>query len=331
MATIYDVAKLAGVSPKTVSRVLNDHPNVTPQTRKSVEVAIQELGYQPNVMAQGLRASKSRVLGLITDDIATTPFAVDIIKGAQETAFIHDKTLLVVDTNNSPEVEQDVFDMMVGWQVDGIIFATEYHRVIEPVANLRALPSVLVDCFIADRSLPSVVPDEVQGAYLATDTLLKKGHQRIGFINGPASFPASSGRLDGYKQALADYGVLFDESLVLQGNWWQESGYQHTKYLMQRSIPPTAVFCGNDWMAMGAYDALNEMRLRIPEDIAVIGFDNREVIAAHMRPPLTTIALPYYEMGQWAVNYLIQNTDQSAPLDPVQMALTCQLIERQSV
>ena len=331
MATIYDVAKAAGVSPKTVSRVLNDHPNIRPETRLKVDSAIEQLGYQLNVMAKGLRASKSNVLGFITDDIATTPFAVDIIRGAQDTAFAHGKTLLVIDTNGSSDIEKDVFDMMVSWQVEGLIFATEYHRAIETSVNYHALPTVLVDCYLANRSLPSVVPDEVQGAHLATETLLVKGHKRIGFINGPADYPASSGRLQGYQQALSEFGIRFDASLVREGDWWQESGYERTTDLMNLVNPPTALFCGNDWMAMGAYDALKEMNLKIPGDVAVIGFDNREVIAAHMRPQLTTIALPYYEMGQWAVNYLIQNTDGASALLPIQKLLMCPLIERQSV
>jgi LacI family transcriptional regulator len=330
MPTIYDVAKAAGVSPKTVSRVLNDHPNLRPETRAKVHEAIELLGYRPNVMAQGLRAAKTNILGLITDDIATTPFAVDIIKGAQETAFANGKTLLVVDTNASSEAERDVFNMMVQWQIDGIIYATEYHRVLEPTVEFPNLPIVLVDCYTKDRGLPSVVPDEVQGAKLAVETLLCKGHERIGFINGPRHFPASHGRLEGYKLALAENNIEFGEDLICEGDWWQESGYQHTNTLMRLSNPPTALFCGNDWMAMGAYDALKEMNLSIPQDVAVIGFDNREVIAAHMRPPLTTIALPYYEMGQWAVNYLLRSDSDHNP-NPVQELLACPLIERQSV
>lgn len=330
MPTIYDVAAKAGVSPKTVSRVINNEPNVRAETRERVLEAIKLLDYQLNVMAKGLRASTSNLIGFVTDDIATGPFAIDIIRGAQDASFEYGKTLLIIDTNGSSEIENDVFSKMISWQVEGVIFATEYHRIIRPAVDYSAIPSVLVNCFIADRSLPSVVPDEVQGARSAMEILLRKGHRRIAFINGPERFPASWGRLQGYREALAEYEIPYDPALVCRGDWWQESGYAYTKDLMQLADPPTAIFCGNDWMAMGAYDALKELRLVIPDDIAVVGFDNRDVIAAHMRPPLTTIALPYYEMGQWAVQYLIDSAKRSPSPQPKQHTIECPVVERAS-
>lgn len=330
MPTIYDVATKAGVSPKTVSRVINNHPNVRAETRERVLAAITSLDFQPNVMAKGLRASSSNLIGFMTDEIATGPFAIDIIRGAQDASSEYGKTLLIVDTNGSSDIEKDVFAKMISWQVEGLIFATEYHRVFNPSADFHAVPSVLVDCYIVDRSLPSVVPDEVQGARAAMNILLRKGHRRIAFINGPERFPASWGRLQGYQEALAEYGIPFDPALVCRGDWWQESGYAHTKQLMRLTNPPTAIFCGNDWMAMGAYDALKEIGLVIPNDVAIVGFDNRDVIAAHMRPPLTTIALPYYEMGQWAVRYLIENAAVLPSPQPEQHTIECPVIERES-
>ncbi len=326
-----DVAEFAGVSRTTVSFVLNNVPNanIPPETQQRIWAAVEELGYRPNAMAKNLRSERSNVLGFITDDIATTPFAVDIVKGAQDAALAHNKMLLMMDTERNPDVELSVFEMMTEWRVEGIAFATSYHRAVEPVIDLHSIPSVLVDCYIEDRSLPSVVPNEVQGGRVATELLLNHGHRRIGLINGPVHFPASVGRLDGYRQALAAANVPYDESLVRYGDWWQESGYTFTKELMQRADPPTAIFCGNDWMAMGAYDALKELGLTIPDDVAVVGFDNREVIVAHMRPPLTTVALPYYEMGKWAVEYLINGQEQG--FEPVQAMLDCPLVERKSV
>jgi LacI family transcriptional regulator len=269
------------------------------------------------------------VIGFLSDDIATTPFAVDIIRGAQNAALARGKVLLVMDTESNAQVEEQALKLMTGWQVEGVIYASAHHRVVHPVAALRAARAVLVDCFVEDRSLTAVVPDEVQGGRTATEALLASGRRRIGFINGPASFPASLGRLEGYRQALAAAGVPFDPALVREGDWWQESGYAHTKALMSLPDPPTALFCGNDWMAMGAYDALKELGCGIPRDIAVIGFDNREAIAAHMRPALTTIALPYYEMGQWAVEMLL--SQQGGEDEPVQAMLECPLVRRSSV
>jgi len=327
-----DVARLAGVSRTTVSLVINEIPHASfPQeTRKRVWAAVEQLGYRPNAMARGLRSTRSHTLGLITGDIATTPFAVDIIRGAQNAALAHKKMLLVFDTEGNEEVEQTGFDMLQGWGIEGLIYATNFHRAVEPGIDLHSLPSVMVDCFIPNRTLPSVVPDEVQGGHTATEALLKAGHRRIGFVNGIPDLPASIGRLEGYQRALADHAVAYDESLVLAGDWQQESCYEATHKLFALAEPPTALFCGNDWMAMGAYDALKELGLSIPDKVAVVGFDNREVIAAHMRPPLTTVALPYFEMGYWGVDYLIRALEEGHKPEPVQHMLPCPLVLRLS-
>ncbi len=330
-----DVARLAGVSRTTVSLVINEIPHVSfpEETRKRVWATVEQLGYRPNAMARGLRSTRSHTLGLISADIATTPYAVDIIRGAQSAALAHKKMMLVFDTEGSEEVEQKGFEMLQGWGIDGLIYATNYHRVVEPAIDLHAVPAVLVDCFMANRSLPSVVPDEVQGGYTATEVLLKAGHRRIGFVNGIPDWPASVGRLQGYRQAISEYGVAYDESLVLSGDWLQESCYEATHRLFSLPNPPTALFCANDWMAMGAYDALKERGIAIPSQVAVVGFDNREVIAAHMRPPLTTIALPYFEMGYWAVEYLIgiPEDGRAQGSSPVQHILPCPPVLRSSV
>ncbi len=326
-----DVARLAGVSRTTASYVINNapHSNIPAETQQRVWDAVAQLGYRPNAIAQSLRGARSNMLGFISDDIATTPFAVDIIRGAQNAAHANGKTLLLMDTEGDAALEKDAFQRLSGWQVDGLIYAAAHHRCVHPVANLASIPTVLVDCFVEDRSLTSVVPDEVQGGRIATETLLDAGHRRIGFINGPPTFPASHGRRAGYAAALAAAQIAFDESLVRVGDWWQESGYQHATDLLSRPNPPTALFCANDWMAMGAYDAIKELGRAIPQDVAVVGFDNREVIAAHLRPALTTIALPYFEMGQWAVDYLLNQAEK--PEKPVQATLECPLILRQSV
>ncbi len=152
----------------------------------------------------------------------------------------------------------------------------------------------------------------------------------MGFINLAPGFPATVGRLAGYRQALEARGLPFEASLVRSGNGLASGGYQHTLDLMRAGRPPTAIFCGNDQTAMGAYEALKEVGLRIPEDVAVVGFDNQEIIAEGLRPPLSTVALPHYEMGRWAVNYLIEHAG-SGEMPPVQSVLDCAYAERQSV
>jgi LacI family transcriptional regulator len=329
---MYDVGRVAGVSQTTVSFIVNNVPNVNiPQeTRDRVWAAVEELGWRPNAMARGLSLQRSHTIGLISDEIVTSSHAGKIIQGAQDAAWAYTKMLLVINTDSNPDIERVAVEMMLERQVEGLIYATMYHRSVTLPAALRQVPTVLLDCYVEDRSLPSVVPDEVQGGRTATEVLLQKGHRRIGFINNVDPIPATFGRLEGYKQALASYGVPFDPSLVCGGRIAAEEGYRCAVELMQFPERPTALFCFNDTMAMGAYDAIKQLGLSIPDDVAIVGFDNLEVIAAHLRPQLTTIELPHYAMGQWAVQYLFDHPDGSH-LDSIQQTIACPLIERASV
>jgi LacI family transcriptional regulator len=329
--SMYDVARVAGVSQTTVSFVVNDVPNtnIPQETRDRVWAVVEELGWQPNAMARGLRLRHSHTIGLISDEIATSSHAGKIIQGAEDAAWAHAKMLLVVNTDNNLDIERAALKMMLERQVEGLIYATMYHREVVPPPALAQVPSVLLDCYVADRSLPSVVPDEVQGGRTATDLLLRKGHRRIGFLNEVGPLPAMFGRLEGYKQALAAYGVPFDPGLVRAGTVIAPEGYRCALDLLQLPERPSALFCYNDSMAMGAYDAVKHLGLTIPDDVAIVGFDNLEVIAAQLRPPLTTMELPHYEMGQWAVQYLLEHAD-AEHVEPVQHTIECPLIERAS-
>ncbi len=324
--TIKDVAKIAGVSFKTVSRVINNDSSVTSQTRETVLNAIGQLGYRPHLDARQLRTQKSNIIGFITDEIVTTPHAVHIIKGAQQAAWERKKLLLVINTERDLQVEGEATEMLLERRVDGIIYATMYHREVAVPEVPASMPVVLLDCFDRDRKYASVVPDEFQGGYLATKTLLEQGHTRVGFINVDNP-PAARGRLAGYLRAHVDRGIASDDQLVLVGDSYADTGQQLAQQLMTLRNPPTALFCGNDRMAMGAYNALASMNLSVPNVVAVIGFDNEELIAAYLRPPLTTVALPHAEMGRWAVETLLQPIADT----PVQHKMSCPLIERDSV
>ncbi len=330
--TMSDIARLAGVSRTTVSFVLNNHvssASIPAETKDRVLKAAKRLSYRPNLAAKGLRTNRTHTIGFITDEIATTPHAVKIIKGAQDVALAHGKLLLIVNTGSDASVKETAIEMMLERQVEGIIYAAMYHQEVALPANMYEGFAVLIDCFSADRSLPSVVPDEIQGGRTATEILLKKGHRRIGFINNVDPIPAVSGRLEGYKQALKAYDVPFDENLVRLHVSDSRGGYRGTLELLQSREPPTAIFCFSDFMAMGAYDALRTQGLSIPGDVAVMGFDNQELIAAQLSPPLSTIQLPHYQMGKWAVEFLLEHTGASLP--PVQHTIDCPYIERQSV
>ena len=329
---MYDVARVAGVSQTTVSFIVNNVPNINiPQeTRDRVWAAVEELGWRPNAMARGLSLQRSHTIGLISDEIATSSHAGKIIQGAQDAAWAHNKMLLVINTGNNREVERAGLEMMLERQVEGLIYATMYHREVVLPPTLEQTPTVLLDCYAADHSLPSVVPDEVQGGRTAIEVLLRKGHRRIGFVNEVGPLAAMFGRLEGYKQALESYGVPFDPSLICAGPSNAPNGYRCALELMQLPERPTALFCFNDSMAMGAYDAVKQLGLTIPDDVAIIGFDNLEVIAAQLQPPLTTMELPHYAMGQWAVQYLLDHAEDAYP-EPVQHTIVCPLVERNSV
>jgi LacI family transcriptional regulator len=322
----------------TVSRVLNDSPNVSEATRAQVRQVMAEANYRPKSAAKTLRTRRSSAIAFITDEIASTPYAVDTIRGAQDVAWQHDKILLLVNTNGNEKLLEAAVESMLDRQVEGLIFATWFHRPARLPRIVYELPTVLIDCYVEDRSLPSAVPDEYQGGYTATELLLRQGHRRIGLINSGEDQPARWGRQEGYAQALADWGVPFDPALVTLQGGAAESGYAGTNVLMRLADAPTAIFCFNDRAAMGAYDALRELGLRVPQDVAIVGYDNQEIIAAHLRPGLTTLQLPHYEMGAWAVNYLLEEAIHLPPpklaqgpaSSPPQVKLPCPLVLRES-
>ncbi len=327
-----DVARLAGVSPTTVSFVLNDvaGSGIPENTRRRVRASARELRYRPNATARLLRTDRSHTIGFVTDEIASTPFAGDVIKGAQEAAWEAGKLLTIVNTGDNQGIEESAVGMMLERRVEGIIHAAMYHRAVEPPADSREVPAVLLNCYAEDGSWPSVVPDEVAGGRTATEALLSRGHERVGFINLRPGLPAAAGRLQGYKRALEARGLPFDDSLVWNGEGTAKSGYRLAAELMRAQDPPTAIFCGNDQTAMGVYEALKERGLRIPEDVAVVGFDNQELIAVQLRPALSTVALPHHEMGRWAVEYLIDRAAHGETA-PRRHTIACPYVGRESV
>lgn len=326
VVTMRDVAKAAGVSVATVSHVVNNKPSarIGDDARRRVQEAVAELGYRPNALAKTLSQGTSRFIGLVADAIATTPFAGQIIHGAQDEAWKHGYVLLVANTDGNPAVENDAITMMLEHQVRGILYSTWYHREILVPETLHQTDAVLVNCFADDSGLPAVVPDEEQGGRTATDELLAAGHRRIAFLNTTTPSPAQTGRLAGYRAALEAAGIAYDESLVHLAEPQQEGGYDATAEVLASGA--TGVFCHNDRVAMGLYDGLREHGLRIPEDIAVVGFDNQDVIAAHLRPPLSTVALPHYELGAAGVRVLL---GLEPSVDVVRVA--CPPVRRQSI
>ncbi|WP_405578034.1 LacI family DNA-binding transcriptional regulator [Streptomyces sp. NBC_01190] len=332
-----DVAAAAGVSVTTVSHVLNDvqGKRINAATRRTVLDAAERMGYLPNGLARGLRLSRSNTVGFVSDEIATTPHAGQIIRGAQEAAAKRGLMLLMLNTGGDQELEDKEITLLLQHRVDGVLYAAMYHRVVQVPTLLRSVPTVLLDARSDDPGIASVVPDEEQGGRTATRELVARGHRRIGFVNHIEDIPAARGRLAGYKAELAGAGIAFDPDLVVAHNAVGAGGYQGARTLLGQEDPPTALFCFNDRMAMGAYRAAAEAGLAIPADLSVIGFDNQELISENLFPPLTTVALPHYEMGARAIVHLQQAIDAAAGAAPEAAAvheyLRCPLILRDSV
>ncbi|MEU0069464.1 LacI family DNA-binding transcriptional regulator [Streptomyces sp. NPDC006332] len=332
---IKDVAAAAGVSVTTVSHILNEveGARIHPETRDRVLKAADELGYRPNGLARGLRLRRSGTVGFVSDEIATTPFAGRLILGAQEEAARHGLVLLLVNTGGSHDLERRGIDLLLERQVEGVLYAAMYHRQVELPQQLRQVPTVILDAQSTGADVPSVVPDERQGGHTAVRELIAHGHRRIGFATNVDDIPATRGRLAGYRAALLEAGLPWDPSLVVAGASDARGGYDVALDLLDRPDRPTALFCFNDRMAMGAYRAADDLGLSIPGEVSVVGFDNQELICEGVYPALTTVALPHYEMGVRAVRLLLGLIEPptGAAASAEQETLPCPLVARASV
>jgi LacI family transcriptional regulator len=326
-----DVAETAGVSQTTVSLVLNGAVGArySPLTRQRVIDAAEALGYR--VVKRGqMRAApqETKSIGFVVDEMSTDPWCALALDGAREKAWEFGLTLQVAVTRGDPEIEEAALAQLMGPSIVGLIYGRILTRRVDPPAALYRLPSVLLNCYVEDRSLPSIVPGEVVGGRVATERLIAAGHRRIAMIEGEST-EVTQDRLKGYRQALASHDIPFDAELVRPGNWEPSAGYAQTRELMRLDHPPTGIFCCNDLMALGCYDALKELGLAIPQDVSVVGYDNR-AIAHFTRPPLTTVILPHLDMGTLAAEFLLDGRPASA-VRPMQTKVECPLVERDSV
>lgn len=303
---ITDVAAAAGVSATTVSLVLNDvESRISEETRDRVRAAAAAVGYAPSALARGLRQQRTHTIGLISDQIATTPFAGRMLAGAQDVARAHGELIFLVDTGGDPVVEQSAIRALAGQQVDATIYASMWHQIVPVPAGLPA-DTVFLDCRPDSGGFRSVVPDDRAGGAAATQELVEAGHRRIGFVDAADDSErpiAADLRHAGYREVLQAHGIEPDPALHVHAAVSPRGGRAATERLLDlpAATRPTALFCFNDRMAVGAYAAVHARGLRIPEDISIIGYDDQQFIAAEQDPPLTTIALPHYEMGRWAM------------------------------
>lgn len=332
-ARIKDVAALAGVSTATVSLALNNpEARIAADTRARVRAAAAELGYTPNNLARGLRTQRTRTIGLVGDRVATTPYAVQMILGAQEAAWEHGNVLMLVSTGGDQALESAALEALLDRQVDGLLYTTMYHRVITPPEAVLTIPAVMLDAEAPGTAVTSVVPDEVRGGHDATRLLIDAGHRRIAHLPDIDDAPAAGLREQGYRAALTEAGLPVDESLVLRAPAFSAGGAAAATQLLTRPDRPTAIFAYNDRMAMGVYRAARRLGLDIPGDLSVMGYDDQELVAAELDPGLTTMALPHREMGRWAAHRLIRMiTDPEQSTTPEARLEPCRVVERGSV
>ena len=317
MAVIHDVARLAGVSIKTVSRVVNKEHGVRESTRERVQQAIDQLQYTPHSGARLMRSGRSNLIGLVTSTISTVSrdpakaglSSIHIVKGIQQKCREAGKTLLIIDTEPGAEDIQEAVNILLSYRVDGIFHVLDYHRLIAPL-KVADTPCWLVNGYSTSQ-VPAVVPDDFVGQGLAVEYLISQGHTHLAYVGLSTSLEAGKLRYDGFIQATRQHGlqeahVLTEQSMAEATDDTFSLLSEAIDRLLDNPERPTAICFGNDQMALHAIPIIEKRGLHIPEDISIMGFDNDIATASAARPKLTTVALPYQRMGQIAATQLLQ-------------------------
>jgi LacI family transcriptional regulator len=302
--TIVEVAKKADVSLGTVSRVINNDIHVASETRERVLAVIQDMGYVANRQARGLKGMKTNVIGVLVPDLATS-YIGEILHGIDAELALHQLELMLFTHHRIAVKEAGYVANMVQGMVDGLLLVLP-RNLADYTGTLTShnFPFVLIDHQGTGNPCPAVGATNWQGAYNATEYLIKLGHKRIGFITGSMDLGCSLDRLKGYRSALRTYHIEETPELVYEGDFFQTDGYAGASVLLDLPIPPTAIFASNDVMAMGVMDAVRNRNLRIPDDISVVGFDNIYQ-SAMVYPSLTTVQQPLEQMGRVATQMLL--------------------------
>lgn len=342
MATIREIAKACGVSVATVSNILNDKPGASEATKQLVKKMVEEMEYTPNYVAKNLKTRNSRCIGVIAEDI--TIFSIpDIIDGITEYCEKEKYQILLTNlrlykkysdiyyhgTEFYSFVKQEIKKLLSA-QVDGIIYVTAHERILQCIPENLTIPAVMAYGYTESTKIPSVVVDDETGGYEQTQYLIQNGHKCIGVIAGKPDSLHTQARLLGYQKALRDSGILYDPEIVHFGDWSRDSGYECAKKLKEQDV--TAVFCMNDLMAGGCYDYANEIQVAIPEQISIVGYDNRE-LSSYYQPPLSTTELPLHDIGYRAAQVMIDMVEHKTEEtgQPIVHKMPCKQLIRQSV
>jgi LacI family transcriptional regulator len=336
--TSVDVARRAGVSRTAVSLVLNGRAegNISQENQRRILAAAEELGYQPNSAAVILRRRSTSTIGIVTDEIATSPFAGQLLHGAREAASERHYLVFVADFGGDEERERDMVWALRGRQVDGFLLASMSMRQVAPVAEMVEIPTVLANCYAPDGPV-GVIADEEAGGNAAARCLFERGHRRVVMLAGHNTWdseyiPATARRIVGFQRAAreADAGT---GAAVIHAGWDIRDGVTHARILLDRpeSERPTGFVCARDRVAVGVVLAAAQLGLRVPEDVSVVGYDNEWDVAEMMVPPLTTVNLPHRAIGATAMELLLRSLIDGEPMPAADVLVPCELVLRESV
>ena len=327
MTTIYDVARVAGVSTSTVSHVLNGTRHVSDATKQRVEQVMAELRFRPNSLARGLVRQETQTIALIVPD-NVNPFFAELARGVEDHGFRAGYNVLLCNSDRNREKELAYLDMLVSKRVDGIIYMT-MHKDIDQLQTMlnHRIPVVTFDREY--EGMDAILLDNAAGGYAATQHLIELGHRRIACIAGPDAITRSNGRIQGYEQALSDAGLPCDPDLLQAGNWTYESGFAAAQRLLALRTPPTAIFACNDMMAVGVMTSLHQQGCIVPDDISVVGFDD-VALSAYVVPPLTTFSTPLSGVGQTLCQILLARINEETSAEPQRIVVGGELVIRRS-
>jgi len=328
--TIKDIANVTGFSINTVSRALNSKPEIRTETKEKILETATRLGYRPNRLAKGLRLNKTATIGVIVTDVAN-PFFGALVKGVARAARDLGYSIILQDTDEAYAGEEEAIQVMLSEQVDGLLITPVQSRkeTIEKLAAAR-FPFVLLGRYFDDLETAYVVPNDYQGGFLATEHLLEQGHTQIAMVNGPLHISSARERFQGFKDALNRYGVPLDKSLVKTGALTVDAGRSLARSFFKRESPPTAIVSYSDFVAFGVMQSIREAGFSIPDDVAIVGYDDVQ-LSSCLKVPLTTIRTPKEKMGRQAMQVLARRLrgDQDAQV-PQQQKLDVELVVRES-
>ncbi|MCQ6561978.1 LacI family DNA-binding transcriptional regulator [Paenibacillus mendelii] len=303
--TIYNVASKAGVSIATVSKVLNKTGRISEGTRRRVVEVMEEMGYQPSVIASALTGKSTFTIGMLIPDLAN-PFFAEVARSAEDRGHELGFNLVMCSTDNDPAKEVDYISLLKQKSVDGIILSTvtTNHSTVKDILKLN-IPVALIARDMPTLAVDTVIVDDFIGGYLAAEHLIELGHRRIAVIAEDMNVMSSSERVRGYRSALEENGLEYDDALVKESDFTIQGGKLKSGELLDSIHSPTAIFACNDLLAIGAIQAARERGMQLPRDLSVVGFDNT-ILASIVEPPLTTVAQPMRDMGRHVIDLLIQ-------------------------